>query len=365
MTAGTLRVGVVGAGNASRFHLAGWRRLPTATVVDVVDTDPGRAAERAAEHGLPHSGVSAETLVDSGAVDALDVITPAGTHAGLVEYALARGVNVLCQKPVAETPGDIARIHAAAVAGPGRLMVHENWRFRGWFRELRRRLDAGVLGPVFHLRSSARFAGTVTTPAHPEVPFSLARQPFFADMDRFLVLESVIHQLDVTRYLLGEPDSVYARTHSVSDRVRGEDAATVVLGYPGATAVIDRSYASKGYPDPPLLSETVVVEGTRGSAFVDSTGLLRVVVEDDTDRHEEVVPPERDAYATSYARTIAAFADALASGDAFETDIEDNVRTLRLVFAAYESARRGELLGRQEIDATVPLCRPTQDRGAR
>ncbi|WP_185972623.1 Gfo/Idh/MocA family protein [Georgenia yuyongxinii] len=365
MTADTLRIGVVGAGNASRFHLAGWRRLPTATVVDVVDAVPERAAQRAQEFGVTHSGASAEALVGSGAVDAIDVITPAGTHADIVEYALARGVHVLCQKPVAETPDDIARIHAAATEGPGRLMVHENWRFRGWFRELRRRLDADELGPVFHLRSSARFAGTVTTPSHPQVPFSLARQAFFADMDRFLLLESVIHQLDVTRYLLGEPDSVYARTHSVSERVRGEDVATVMLGYPDATAVIDRSYASKGYPDPPLLSETVALEGTRGSAFVDSTGTLRVVVEDGAGRHEDVTPPEPDAYGASYARAIASFADALASGAPFETDIEDNIRTLRLVFAAYESARRGEPLGREEIDATVPVPLTAHDRGAR
>ncbi|GAA4287912.1 Gfo/Idh/MocA family oxidoreductase [Georgenia daeguensis] len=355
MTRRRLRIGVVGAGNASSHHLAGWRRLPGCDVVHIVDAVPERAERRAREYGVPRSGGNVHELVDSGAVDALDVITPAHAHAEIVEHALASGIHVLCQKPVADTREDIARIYDAAVAGPGRLMIHENWRYRSWFRELRRRIDGDELGTVFHLSSSARFAGTVTTPQHPDTPFSLARQPFFAEMDRFLILESVIHQLDVTRYLLGEPDVLYARAHRVSDRVRGEDVATVVLGYPGATAVVDRSYASKGREDPPLLSESVVVEGTAGTAFVSASGELRIVTEDSATRRVDVVPPEADPYVASYARAIRAFARGIITGAPFETDIYDNLSTMRLVLAAYESVDSGRTLGRAEIDATIPV----------
>ncbi|WP_165824573.1 Gfo/Idh/MocA family protein [Micromonospora globispora] len=362
MTDATLRVAVVGAGNASRHHLAGWRRLAGVDLVSVADTVPERAAGLADEFAIAHSGISVRDQIESGAIDALDVVTPAHTHADFVEHALRHGVHMLCQKPIAETPADVARIKVAVDRGPGRLMVHENWRFRSWFRALRRRLDAGELGEVFHLGSSARFAGTVPTHSHPKVPFSLGRQPFFAEMERFLILESTIHQLDVARYLLGEPTGLYARSHRVSDLVRGEDVATVVLAYPDATAVVDRSYASKGHAAPPLLSETVVVEGTRGSAFIDAEGRLRVVVDEGGHRYEDVTEPEPDAYAGSYARAIASFVHALRHGEPFETDLADNLKTLRLVFAAYESIRTGQALDQHEIAALLPAGSPTEER---
>ena len=353
MSDSTLRVAVAGAGHASRHHLAGWRRLAAVDVVDIVDPVPGRAAGLADEFGIARSGRPVRELIESGSIDALDVITPADTHADFVEHALHHGVHVLCQKPIADTPTDVSRIQAAVERGPGRLMVHENWRFRSWFRALRTRLDAGDLGEVFHLASSARFAGTVPTQAHPGVPFSLSRQPFFTEMDRFLILESVIHQLDVARYLLGEPVGLYARSHRVSGLIRGEDVATIVLAYPSATAVIDRSYASKGRVAPPLLSETVVVEGTRGSAFIDAEGRLRLVVDDDGRRHEDVTEPDPDAYSGSYARAIASFVHALRHEESFETDLADNLKTLRLVFAAYESIRTGRALDQGEIAAQL------------
>jgi D-apiose dehydrogenase len=96
-------------------------------------------------------------------------------------------------------------------------------------------------------------------------------------MKPFLIIESAIHQLDVMRYLFGEPTSLYARCQRVSPHVRGEDVSLIVLGYPGRTVLVERSYASKGYANPPILSERVAIEGTDGSAFLDTDGCLRLM----------------------------------------------------------------------------------------
>ena len=81
------------------------------------------------------------------AIDALDVASPRETHAVWVEAAAARGIDVLCQKPLTPTLAESEAL-ARRVAGKIRLMVHENWRFRPWYRELKRWIDAGELGEI-------------------------------------------------------------------------------------------------------------------------------------------------------------------------------------------------------------------------
>src|SRR5262249_45416286 len=140
-----IAVALAGAGMISWYHLVAWRNLGArARVVAVCDPDPDRARRRAEEFGVPRVYRDAEAMLAAEPIDALDVASPRETHAGWVEAAAARGIDVLCQKPLtptlAEAEGLIRRVE-----GRTRLMVHENWRFRPWYRELKRWIDAGEL----------------------------------------------------------------------------------------------------------------------------------------------------------------------------------------------------------------------------
>ena len=67
-------------------------------------------------------------------------------------------------------------------------------------------------------------------------------------MTRLLLYEVGTHLLDVSRFLFGEPDTVYARLHQISVDVKGEDVQVVTLGYPEMTLVIHDSWASVPIP---------------------------------------------------------------------------------------------------------------------
>ena len=137
---------------------------------------PGRrkAAKRAEEFSIPKVYRDAETMFAAEAIDALDVASPRQTHAGWVEAAAARGIDVLCQKPMTPTLAESEAL-VRRVEGKSRLMVHENWRFRPWYRELKRWIVAGELGDVHpcahgddHFRDIAgreRPAAVARTPA--------------------------------------------------------------------------------------------------------------------------------------------------------------------------------------------------------
>src|SRR6266508_1931040 len=147
-----LKVALAGAGMISWYHLVGWRNLgERVRVVALCDPDAASAAKRAGEFSIPHVYRDADAMFAAEAIDALDVASPRQTHAAWVEAAAARGIDVLCQKPMTPTFAESVAL-VRRVDGKCRLMVHENWRFRPWYRELRRWIDAGELGTVLFAR---------------------------------------------------------------------------------------------------------------------------------------------------------------------------------------------------------------------
>src|SRR5947207_6833862 len=143
-----LKVALAGAGMISWFHLVAWRNLrDRVRVVAVCDPDRAKVSVRAKEFSIPKVYGDADAMFAAEAIDALDVASPRQTHAAWVDAAAARGIDVLCQKPMtptlAESEALVHRVH-----GTVRLMAHENWRFRPWYRELQRWIVAGELGHV-------------------------------------------------------------------------------------------------------------------------------------------------------------------------------------------------------------------------
>ena len=142
-----LRVALAGAGMISHYHLIGWRNAGAerVKVVAVYDLDRARAEARAREFGIPKVYDRPEAMLDQEKIDALDVASPRETHAFWVEAAAQRGIDVLCQKPMTPTLAESEAL-ARKVAGKIRLMVHENWRFRPWYREIKTWIEAGEIG---------------------------------------------------------------------------------------------------------------------------------------------------------------------------------------------------------------------------
>ena len=173
-------------------------------------------------------------------------------------------------------------------------------------------------------------------------------QPALRDLEQFILMDIGTHILDSTRLLFGEAGSVYCRTARVSAGIRGEDVATVVLGMEsGATVTCEMSYASRVEHD--RFPETYVhVEGERGAIELGPDYWVRVTTTEGTCSRR--CPPPRFAWADpryelSQSSGVACNADLLAHLQGVrsaETTGEDNLKTLRLVFACYESARTGE-----------------------
>jgi predicted dehydrogenase len=328
----TLRIAIAGAGMISWHHLVAWRGLgERVSVVAVCDPDMSKAEARAHEFGVAKVYSDAEALFAHEALDALDVASPRETHAAWVDAAAARGVDVLCQKPLTPTFDESAALVRRS-AGKIRLMAHENWRFRPWYRELGRWMQAGDLGDVLLGRMSMIGSGMLAD-ANGRRP-SLERQPFMQHEPRLMLAEVMIHHLDVVRFLCGPLAVLSARTAHALPDVTGETVAAVSLQTSrGAPVEVVGTMAASGYPPRP--PDRLEIVGTRASAFFDDWTLeLR------GPEPRRVVYDRDQGYQASFDNVIAHFVDCLASGAAFETDAEENLATLRLVEDAYAAARR-------------------------
>jgi predicted dehydrogenase len=218
------------------------------------------------------------------------------------------------------------------------FFVHENWRWQTPIRAVKDALQTADLGRPF--RAGITFANSFPV---------FDNQPFLAELEQFIVADIGSHVLDTARFLFGEAESVYCQTARIHPQIRGEDVATVSLRMAsGAAVTCEMSYASRTETE--AFPQTCVhVECERGAVTLSRNYRLAVTTAAGTDvRH--VAPPHYDwadpAYDLVHSSIVPCNADILAGlqGGPCETTGEDNLRTVRLVFAAYESARTDQVV---------------------
>ena len=330
-----LRVGLAGAGWVSAHHLAGWKQLPDIDVVAICDPDGAKARERAATFAIPRVYADAASMLEAERLDAIDIATPMHTHAALCRLAADCGVHILCQKPLAPTLVE-ARELVTSIGSRVRFMVHENWRFRPQYRQVKAWVDAGDLGDVRYCRLATRSSGLL--PDEKGRRPALERQPFLASLSRLIIGEALVHHLDVVTWLMGPMHVVSAKAAHGLPAVNGEHAATILLsGDEGRWSLVEGDYAAAGYP--PAQADSLELIGERGSARFEGSRLTLLSA-----MPQEAEYNLADAYSRSYAGAIAHFAHCLRDGAPFETAAVDHLAVLALVEAAY--ARVGRIGGR-------------------
>jgi predicted dehydrogenase len=322
-----LRVGLIGAGMVSRHHLIAWAELADqARVVAIADPSSENAARRAGEFGVPALFHDAEAMLAEARLDAVDIAAPRAIHAAMVRLAAAEGLPVLCQKPLAGNLAEAEQL-ATEVRDRIRLMVHENWRFRGYYRDAASWLREKRIGNVKQAQLTLLTSGFL--PGPDRLRPALQRQPFMRNEKRLLVAEVLIHHLDTLRMLLGPLQVTSAGLSRSCADLAGEDGAAIQLkAYGGADVTVFASFAAHGFPAAQI--DRLEVLGDQGSIRLDGP-LLTCSGANPEERRYDLA----EEYQGAYNRTIAHFVQSLRDGTPFETAPEDNLETLKLVEDCY------------------------------
>ena len=218
-----LKVVCVGAGYFSQYHYDAWHRLADVSLAGVCNRSVDRAAEFAEKYSIPHYGGCIREVLKATEPDVVDIITPPETHLASVKAAAAMGVDAICQKPFGENLKQAEEMVLVAEEAGIKLIIHENFRFMPWFRQIKQILDSGFAGKILNARFSLRPGDGQGEDAY------LARQPYFQTMEKFLVHETAIHLVDTFRYLFGNIKSVYAHLRRCNPVIKGEDSGLIIF----------------------------------------------------------------------------------------------------------------------------------------
>jgi predicted dehydrogenase len=336
-----LQGALVGCGFVSRFHVEGWAKVSQARLAALCDLDRQRL-EQAGEKvpGVRLYTDAAALFESEQGLDFVEICTRPESHHALVELAARSGVHVLCQKPAAAGRSDLEAMIRACDSSGIRLMFHENWRFRSWYRALRAEISAGTIGRPIRLRIAHRDTRALREGGYDD-------QPYFRTMPRLILLEMGCHLVDTARFLIGEVETVSAALGKFGSYSIGEDVAMLSLQFAGGCmGLLDMSWCAPAdlARAERALNETVV-EGTAGTLRLLTDGSLEWI--GPTGRRERkpvILPPDDQVYIDGYVATQQHFLNGLITGAEHETQATDTLRTMDVVWTAYRSAEEGRCL---------------------
>lgn len=226
----TVRIAIVGLG-VGRRHLEFLSQMPNVSIEAVCDVQEGPASAYAKQYGAkPYT--SYERMLDEVALDAVTLCTPPSLHAPQTEAAAARGLHVLCEKPMAGSLEDCQRMIDAATKHNVKLMIAMKKRFDPYHEFIR-----------------TLFRESGSPPRWATVRYALGR----VDKDWFWtegdgggpLLENAVHIFDALRSFFGDVHRITAEggTFFMGERAPVADAAAVTFRFTsGAVAAVGVSY---------------------------------------------------------------------------------------------------------------------------
>jgi|JI10StandDraft_1071094.scaffolds.fasta_scaffold107096_3 predicted dehydrogenase len=218
------RVVMVGAGYWAQFQVEGWQYAGT-PLVAIANRNLVNAQPLADRFGVPKCYSDVASMLDAEQPTLVDVVLPPVAQEPAVRAAIERGIPVICQKPFGVDLKQAETMTAMAEEAGVPLVIHENFRFAPWFREMRRLIDEGFFGRVHGVSFRLR-------PGDGQGPVAyLDRQPYFQTMTEFLVRESAVHFIDTFRFLMGEVQAVTARLRRLNPVILGEDAGILIFEF--------------------------------------------------------------------------------------------------------------------------------------
>ncbi|AIE87301.1 Small Molecule Metabolism [Fimbriimonas ginsengisoli Gsoil 348] len=291
---------------------------------------------------MGYYGVDLGTALKEVAPDFLVDVTPPEVHHEVTLAALAHGVPVIGEKPMAASMAQARKMVEASETAGKLYMVSQSRRYDGQIRAYRK-LIRDRLGPLGILNSDfyigAHFGG------------------FRDEMEHVLLLDMAIHTFDAARYISGaDPVSVYAEEFNPSwSWYQGAASATALFEMTNGLRYTYRgSWCAEGLPSSWEGDWRAV--GSNGTAvWIGNEQPRAAIVTEPGGFHSKTEPLEviSEPVSSGIAGSLKEFLHALQTGETPNGECHDNIKSLAMVFGAIESARRRERVSISEVMETI------------
>ncbi|MGI8909926.1 MAG: Gfo/Idh/MocA family protein [Rubrobacteraceae bacterium] len=358
-----LRAGVVGLGWAGEQHLKNYLRMPNVEVVALAGLEGERLRELGGRYGVSGLHERWEDLVARDDLDVVSVAAPNHLHATISIAALEGGRHVLCEKPLARTGAEARGIVDAARKAGRVLQIAFTQRERGDVQVLKRHVEAGNLGRVYHAKAAWMRRNGIPGMGSWFTSKEMAGGGPLIDLG--------VHMIDMALYLMGEPEveSVSCATYAelgpqgrgsrgsddddtktiVGDAYEVEDLAIAFIRLSGgATLNLEAGWAAHRESGDDF---GVTLYGAEGGAemkvknyetsdtvriYTDVVGVPAVVA-------PEIRPRE------GHLGVVRRFVETIRGGDWKGHDGEDGLRRARIIDACYASALQNREVSLRDV----------------
>jgi len=328
-----LKGAIIGCGFFAYNHMQAWNEIKNIEIVAVCDLDKKKAISFSKKFKIAHYYTDINKLLDLENLDFVDVVTTMETHLSIGKILSKRKVATSIQKPFAENLQDAKKIVSLYEKTKTPLMVHENFRWQTPLMKLKELEKQYQLKKPQYSKISFRHAN----------PVGYTNQTYLYDLEEYLILDVGIHLYDLSRFFLGEATSVYTINQNTNKKFRGETAFTSLVRHQnGGVSIIDASISSIKTPD--RFAQTLVnVEYGNGSIDLDydynitvhKKGLKKL--HKGNPRKLKWISKPWDQIQESIVNTHNHFISCLNMKRVHDTSGEDNIKSLSLVFASYQS----------------------------
>jgi UDP-N-acetyl-2-amino-2-deoxyglucuronate dehydrogenase len=328
VTSHTIKAAIIGCGDVSSIHFEALSAMTGVELVAVCDTDPGRLNAAVTAHAAPGFTDHRELLARA-RPDVVHICTPHNAHAPIAIDALEAGVNVILEKPLADTTAAGHRLLEATQRSSAKIAVCFQNRYNAPSQAAFRLLRSGALGPIL--------GGSATVIWHRTAEY-YADRPWrgrWAGGGGGLLMNQAIHTLDLMQWLIGDVTSISGgvATRLLGDIIEVEDTADLVLQHEGgARSVFYATLAN-------VVNDVVTIEIATEKATLSLRGALTVRYADgrvQIVREREATTDGRDYWGVSHSLLIRDFYDRLDDAEPFWISPAEAHKTLAIIQDVYE-----------------------------
>ncbi len=332
------KIGICGAGGiVDGAHLPAYIKAGL-EVVAIYDVDNAKAKEVAAKHGIPRVYSTLAELLSDSSVEIVDIAVPAAAQPEIFAQVAAAKKHILAQKPFATTvAASELMVKQAADAGIV-AAVNQQLRFEEGVAAAHKMVELGWIGKVSNFSINVNLM----------TPWEL--WPWAKDLDRLEVMLHSIHYHDLIRWFLGDAKTVFCAAGRTAGQFPIGETRTIstALYDNGVTSLVHANHVNRGgdnYAEYRIDGDKGSIRGTLGLLYDYPNGRV-----DTLEINSQVVPTDgwlpypvtTRWFPDAFIGTMGSVMRAISRGEALRSSVAENIGTLKMVEALYESMDSGK-----------------------
>ena len=335
-----LPIAIVGAGGiVDGAHLPAYQKAGL-EIVGITDVDQERAKDVASRHGIPIVYRDLTTLLRETSAQVIDIAVPPAAQRDIFMEVAKSGRHILAQKPLATNISDGEALIKAANDAGIMAAVNQQLRFEEGIVAAYKMVDLGWIGQVTSISITVNLA----------TPWEMF--PWAQNMEKLEIMVHSIHYHDVIRWFLGEPISVYC----VAGRTKGQfpvgETRTVsTYKFPEeVTAIVHANHVNRGgdnYAEFRIDGDSGAIRGTLGLLYDYPTGRIDTLEVNSTKLPTDGWMPYKVTtrwFPDAFIGTMGSLLGAIAGKEQLRSSVQENLGTLKLIAALYESIKTNQVV---------------------